>query len=236
MSHARQHFLRVSAQHFAGKENAAATHHASLTAYEQMLAQLIDHRRQLHDIQSTERKIELKRQLLPAYTAWIFGVLQADTGAQDEVFVTCMIWQIDVGDWAQALLMAEYAIKHNLILPDRFERTLGTFIVEEIAECALKVGGNVALDCLVEVDRMTAEQDMPDQVRAKLYKAIGYSLRESSDKVHALEYLQRAATLHEKVGVKKDIERLERELRNEQKETGSDAGETNTAAGEPPAA
>ncbi|WP_269059049.1 phage terminase small subunit, partial [Ralstonia solanacearum] len=47
---------------------------------------------QLKQVQSVERKAELKRKLLPEYAAWIRGVLDADTGAQDEVFMTVMVW------------------------------------------------------------------------------------------------------------------------------------------------
>lgn len=233
MSHARKHFLRASAERLAeAQQGASAQHHASLTAYEQMLAQLVDHRRQLKAIQSTERKIELKAKLLPDYAAWIEGVLKADTGVQDEVFVTCMIWTMDVADWAQALKMAAYAIKHDLILPDRFERTLGTLIAEEIADAALKPDSAVPLDVLIEANTLTSDEDMPDQVRAKLFKAIGYGLRDTTDKLGAIDFLRTALGLFANIGVKKDIEKLERELRNAQKA----AGETNTAAGEQPAA
>lgn len=225
MGHARNHFLRVSAKHLAAKPDAGRSA-PELTAYEQMLSLLVDHRRRLKEIQSTERKIELKRLLLPEYQAWINGVLGGDSGYQDEVFVTCLIWTMDIGDWPQALRMAAYAIKHALLLPDRFERTLGTLIAEEIADAALKAGATVPVDVLVEANQLTADSDMPDQVRAKLFKAIGYGLRESSKPELALDYLQRALALFANIGVKKDIERLEREI----KKTGSDAGVTNTAA------
>ena len=54
---------------------------------------------------------------------------------------------------------------------------------------------------------------MPDEVRAKLHKAIGYGLA-ASDPAKALDHLRRALQLFANVGVKKDIERLERELKN----------------------
>lgn len=225
MGHARAHFLRVSAQHLAAKPDAGRSA-PDLTAYEQMLALLVDHRRRLKEIQSTERKIELKRQLLPDYAPWINGVIAGDSGLQDEVFTTTLIWSIDVEDWPQALRMAAYAIKHQLILPDRFERTLGTVIVEEVVDIALKPGAEVAVDVLIEIDNLSAAEDMPDQVRSKLYKAIGLRLVESSKPELALDYLTRALGLFANIGVKKDIERLERQL----KKAGSDAGATNTAA------
>jgi len=91
--------------------------------------------------------------------------------------------------------------------------------------------------------KLTESEDMPDEVRAKLHKAIGYALNET-DKPAALEHLIRALNLHEKVGVKKDIEVLEREIKNATKtstetltpetkpsepETKPDGDQTNTA-------
>lgn len=42
-----------------------------------MLMQLAEHRRRLKQIQSIERKIEVKRQLLPEYAAYIQGFWKA---------------------------------------------------------------------------------------------------------------------------------------------------------------
>jgi hypothetical protein len=56
---------------------------------------------------------------------------------------------------------------------------------------------------------------MPDQVRAKLHFAIGRHLAKAgTDDATALDHLRRAVELHDKVGAKKDIEQLERKLRN----------------------
>ncbi|MCB4346246.1 hypothetical protein LA345_20305 [Burkholderia vietnamiensis] len=57
------------------------------------------------------------------------------------------------------------------------------------------------------VDELTAEADMHDQVRAKLCKALGYAVQEA-DPPRALDYLRRALSLNDRVGVKKDIDRL----------------------------
>lgn len=233
ISPARAHFMRVSAQHLAN-EQGAEQHHTGRTAYEQQLAQLVDHRRRLKDIQSIERKIELKRQLLPEYLPWIEGVLQGGKGNPDEVFVTGLTWALDVQDWPLAVRMADYALKHKLPLPDRFARTLGTLIAEETADAALAPDATVPVDTLIEVDLLTRGEDMPDQVRAKLRKAIGKAFRASGNPVEALEYLKQALSLDSKTGVKKDIEQLERELKKQQ--AGSDAGTTNTATGQEPEA
>lgn len=195
---------------------------ANANAYELMLAKLDEDRRRLKQLQSIERKIEVKRQLLPEYAAWCEGVIIGNTGMQDDVFMTILMWQIDVGDFDAALPMAAYAIQHGLVMPDRFERTTACLIAEEMAETAMKHQADALFAygaTLAACIELTDEQDMPDQVRAKLHKAYGYALTANpatgiEAKQLAIKQLQRALQLHDKVGVKKDIERLEREVKN----------------------
>lgn len=177
-------------------------------------------KRRLKGIQSTERKAELKRQLLPGYAGWIEGVLAADTGRPDDVFVTCMIWCIDAGLIEAALPMAEYVLRHHLPLPDEYQRTPAALIVEEICNPALLV---IKLDdkahplpaaMLLRVEAMTQDEDMPDQVRAKLCKLLGLTLRHDEPQhwSQALDYLLRAMSLNDGAGVKRDIEELRRKI------------------------
>ena len=113
---------------------APATSMAGATSYELQLAQLHQDRHRLKQIQSTEGKIELKRQLVPHYAPYIDGVLSAGVGAQDEVLTTLMLWRFDIADWDGALAIARYVLQHGLAMPDRFARTTGTLIAEEIAD------------------------------------------------------------------------------------------------------
>lgn len=189
---------------------------ALANGYELMLAQLAEHRRQLKQIQSVERKIEHKRKLLPEYTPYIAGALEADRGGQDDVLVTLLVWHIDCGQLAAAVPLAAYCLEHGLVMPDHYERSLACIVAEEAAELALRqlaAGEDAEVLALLAIKDMTAERDMPDEVRAKLNKALGYAVREGRP-ADALIYLQRALQLNPKVGVKKDIERLEREIKN----------------------
>lgn len=226
LSPARLHQQRVLAQLAA----AAAPHGTQVQgdAYTLTLAQLIEHKRALKDIQSIEKKVAFKQQVLPVYDAWIDGAMQAGNGAQDEVLTQVLVWHIDAGNYARALQIARYAVLHKLSLPDRFERNLATTLIEENADAALagRMPRELALQLLPEIHALTAELDAHDQPRAKLYKALGYALigKLGSADVDlaavdelaaraALEHLQRALQLHGQVGVKKDIERLERRLK-----------------------
>ena len=214
----------------AAQEAAAVAPAASMagaTSYELQLAELHQHRHRLKQIQSTEGKIELKRQLVPEYAPYIDGVLSAGVGAQDEVLATLMIWRFDIGDWFGALAIARYVLQHGLAMPDRFERTPGTLIAEEIAEAALKalkLGQPFELAVLEQADELTREQDMPDQARAKLHLAIGRLLlglipdespndEQLAQLKAANAHVLRAIELHENCGGKKDLERATRLLK-----------------------
>ena len=223
-SPARRHFLRVTAAR-AAQADAQPLRHA--TGHELMLAQLAEHRRGLKRIQSIERKADFKRHILPEYDAWIAGALEGDSGLQDEVFMTVMVWRIDVGDFKGALPMAAYAIRHGLAMPDHYARTTACLIAEEFAGMVLKAPEAIKsedVEALAEVEVLVRDQDMPDEVRAKLHKALGLAVAEvatgqdaatvNACRKEALAHLRRALELHDKSGVKKDIERSEREIKN----------------------
>jgi len=203
------------AQKAGSVEPKAQMQHAN--AYEMQLAKLDTDKRALKRLQSIERKIEAKKKMLPEYEGWIAGVLEANTGVQDDVLTTIMVWRLDCGDFTGALQLAEYALKHKLALPEQYARTLGCLIAEEVAEAALKalsVGNSFSPITLGKTLTLTLGEDMPDEVRAKLHKAIGYAQQEAGATDAALASLSEAMRLYPKVGVKKDIERLQRELKN----------------------
>ncbi|WP_250466128.1 MULTISPECIES: terminase endonuclease subunit [unclassified Caballeronia] len=206
---ARSHFARATAARAAAAMAPGQTM-AGATPYELMLVKLATDRRALKSVQSVVRKIEVKRKLLPEYDDYVAGVLEAGRGAQDDVLVTVMIWRIDVGDYEGALAIASYAIEHGLALPDYFERSLASLLAEQFADAALSAfmdEQSFAARFLERVDELTADADMHDQVRAKLYKALGYAI-EHVDASRALDYLRRAVSLNDRVGAKKDIDRL----------------------------
>lgn len=210
-SPARRHFQAVTAAIAA----AAATPGQSMDGagpYDLMLAKLHQDKIRLKLIQSVERKADVKREILPDYADYVAGVLAGGRGAQDDVLLAVMIWRLDAGDYLGCLDIAAYALAHAWTMPDQFSRTPATVVAEDVAEAALIIlkSGPFDAQLLQRVAAMTDHHDMPDQVRAKLYKAIGYALQANPDE--ALPYLERALQLHDKVGVKKDIERLQKQL------------------------
>lgn len=187
----------------------------STKGYDLMLLQLNEDRRRLKGIQSNVRKAEIKVEVLPKYAAWAEGVLSADGAQQDDVLMYVMLWRVDAGDYAGALAIGRHALKHGWAMP-LGSRTTATVLAEEIADAAkaamlAKTPFDQAL--LLEALEVVDAHDMPDQSRARLHKSIGWVLTESSP-ASALNHLKRALQLDEKCGVKKDIEQLERKIRN----------------------
>ena len=243
ISPAKAHFLRKTAEKEAAKAAASGAQLAGSTGYELMLAKVDADMRRLKDIQSVDSKIDVKRELLPEYEAYIDGSLAGDTGVQDDVLMTAMVWLIDIGNYDRALQIAEYALRHKLALPGQYQRTLGTLIAEEISDAVRRCvsAGEAAAALLVpclKADELTATEDMPDQSRARLYKALGQIYTESLGDIGpsrippvkqtpyqlvadlriaadtALDFLRRALAKDQNVGVKKDIERIERFIKN----------------------
>lgn len=220
---AERHYRRMSAKAHAAVTTAGQQQTGS--QYELMAAALYEARRELSGIKSIEGKIERKRHLLPQFDPYIEGVLESDSGAQDEVVLSCMVWRFDIGDLSGGLDIAEYAIRHKLETPDRYKRDVASLVVEQTADEVLKSlhpelqNHTDLLSALDRAKAIASGADMHDQILAKLYKAHGYALTGAGDLKGALQNLHRAFELHDKIGVKKDIEKLEREIKKQDAES-----------------
>lgn len=201
--------------------------------YAELLEQLGQDLHRLSNTQSVELKIAAKAEMVGRYEDWVLGALIAGEkgqAAQDEIVATMLIWNIDIQDWTMALQIGAHVLAHGLSLPERIKRTPATVIAEEIAEASLKDASAVDHGALIATQALTDGHDMPDEVRAKLMKAIGRKLMTEAEAFDpeaegasaggkpalinaALTALKRALVLDDKAGVKKDIETLERELK-----------------------
>lgn len=178
------------------------------TALDKMLARLRDHKAALRALQSMQARADLKREMIGDYTAYVDGVLEADSGRQDPVVVTMMIWSLDIGDHARALTLARYILRHDLRMPEGFERGAACWLLEELARAA--EADPSALAPLADALALTAGHDMPDPARAKAHRVLGLAA-ESADPAGALGHLRAALRLHPGCGVKQAIARLEKQ-------------------------
>lgn len=194
--------------------------------YTLMMHSLVNDRRTLKDVQSIERKIELKRGMLDQYRDYIDDVLQANAGGQDEVVVTVMVWLLDTLQFRDALVLAEYVLHHGLTLPAQYNRDVPTLLLDEITDAVLKdrvPKSDGLLDILTLLQILTDGKDAPDQARAKLHRVMGETLAHLAGDLAdddtkrmaagALQHLTRAKQLDANVGVVKLIEQMERKIK-----------------------
>lgn len=167
----------------------------------------------LSNIQSISHKTELKKEFLPFYAPWIEGTIAEGVGGQDDMLVKLMVWCLDTHDFKTATDIAEYALLNDFVMPEPFTRDVATVFVEQLADelLILKKDTDTAVyaDLIQRAIDSTTSQDMPDQVRAKLYRVLGDSLKDAKpeDAIHAYEI---AIKLDDKVGCKKDLTQLEK--------------------------
>ena len=220
-SPARRHRERMTAA--TAGDNPAATARAS-DQYQTMMAGLWTMRRDLKDMKSIERKVDYKRDhALPQLMDYVDGVITADAGGENEIVTNAMIWLFDIGDLDRGLAVADYVVAHGLDAPDRYERDAVTIVADEASDRVLdrlKAEPAPDADALAALDSQMAHvaqiidgHDLHDQVSAKVLKAQGYVARDRGNAAGAVAYLKRALGLHDGIGVKKDIERLEREIK-----------------------
>lgn len=222
--------------------------HLESSAYQLMQAKLAADKRTLKGIESVQAKAAMKAKMLPAYADWIAGALAGGGGADDVVLTTCMVWAIDAGAYALALTIAPYVLQHGLPMPDHYQRKAASILVDEMADAYLlgrwnaitygataepaqgeaiqQHGTGGAVDLLAQALALTQDHDMPDQARAKLYKAVAYAAlgKVQTAEVVDLDKMPRqalqdvrdllgtAVALDALCGVKKDLERIDRKL------------------------
>lgn len=235
---AQKHFQKVMAERHGKTDEQSDT---ARTAHEQIMHRLRMDQSALKRVQSDQAKAAMKRQLLPHYEGWIEGTLDGDSGRQDEVIVTLMVWAIDAGDYALAARIGRYVVTHGLLMPDRFNRTAATVLVDEICDPILvQVKADDATDVtpylavLDDVADFTSDSDMPDVVRAKLCKVRAFALRNGTTEEQgtALELLRQALTLDAGAGVKKEIDRLARVVKKAAAAAaGTDGGDNTDSTG-----
>ena len=213
---AQRHFQKVMAERRGSSDERDAE---TRTAHEQILFRLHMHKSSLSQIQSRQAKAAVKASILPEFKGWIDGTIEGDSGRADPVITTLMVWAVDCSDYALALRIGRYVVKHGLSMPeDNYRRPAPTVLTEEICNPILNLAttdagadlsGYIAM--LDELADIVADSDMPDEVRAKLCKVRAFCRRDTEDaetKGEALKLFREAMSLNPGAGVKREIASL----------------------------
>ncbi|MFW1675096.1 phage terminase small subunit [Acinetobacter baumannii] len=216
LSPARRHLLKAKAAIEAAKADEFGGVRPDASVYQLQLTELKNDIHVLRSIQSQEKRAEAKKELIPKHMPYVEGVIKSGAKVeQDEVITTIMLWCFDCGLFDQGLSLAEYALQNELKMPDSFSRSTATVIVEEIgnaARVAHKAGEDFNLETLEKAFELTAEHDMPDEVRAKLYVGLGRSSLKNESYRAAVSYFETALKLHENCGCKQELQKAEKLL------------------------
>lgn len=218
LSPARRHRLQALAAKEAAKADEFGGVRPDASVYQLQLTELKNDIHVLRSIQSQEKRAEAKKELIPKHMPYVLGIVQSGAKVeQDEVITTIMLWCFDCGLFNQGLSLAEYALEQNLKMPDSFSRNTATVVVEEIgnaARVAHKADKSFDLDVLFKADQLTKKEDMPDEVRAKLYVALGRECFKREDVYLSSAYFKAALEKHENCGCKQEFQKVEKILKD----------------------
>ena len=214
LSPPRRHRLQALAAKEAAQADEFGGVRPDASVYQLQLTELKNDIHVLRSIQSQEKRAEAKKELIPKHMPYVLGIVQSGAKVeQDEVITTIMVWCFDCGLFNQGLSLAEYALQNELKMPDSFSRSTASIVAEEIGNAAHKTyqdGQVFKLDVLEKANQLTVNHDMHDQIRAKLYLAIGRTFLQLDRGSEAVAFNKMAIGKNENCGGKTDLKKAEK--------------------------
>lgn len=185
---------------------------------------LFNHMNQLKQTKSTQEKITKKKEWLPEYLGYIDGCLAVSPAAQNTTLVTLMVWAVDAGEYELAVRIADFAILNDMVMPEGHIRGIAEFVTEQ---CAIDFCDDLDLaiahaELIKKIIELGVGEQMVDQARAKIYRALGDALKDAQP-IEAQNAYKNALRLDSKVGCKKDLTALEKLLTKQTTESSPDA-------------
>ena len=223
LSPARRHRLKVlAAQNAAKAETEFGGVRQDASVYQLQLTELKNDQIVLRGIASEIERAKAKAEVIPKHMPYVNGVITSDAQIEsDDVVTTIMLWCFDAEMFNEGLRIAEYALKHKLKMPDGFSRSTAAIVAEEIGNAArkkFKEGEVFDLAVLEKANNLTATFGMHDEIRAKLYLAIGRSFMQLERFESAVTFLKMAITRNENCGGKTDLQKAEKLLKKQLEE------------------
>lgn len=171
----------------------------------------------LSGIESVEKKIALKRELLPKYLTIAQQYIESGANYQNELLFWCALWSLDTDDLETAFTFFDYAIAQQQATPDRFKRDLPTLATELIAQWAERQfkEGKSASPYIDQVCERLDTKQWPcsnDIVPGKAYKVAGQLCDAAGELKEALAFYQKAMAANDKAGCKTRVDKLKKQL------------------------
>ncbi|HFF4506541.1 TPA: phage terminase small subunit [Acinetobacter baumannii] len=228
LSPARRHRLQaLAAKAAAYAENEFGGVREDASVYMLQLAELKNDQNLLRNVKSEIERAQYKATLIPKYMPYVEGVLSIEERApdlKDDVVTTIMLWCFDADMFEDGLRIAEFALKYGLDMPDTFNRDTASIVAEEIgnaAKAAHTEGEVFDIAILEKANTLTSTFSMHDQIRAKLYVAMGRTYLQKELYALAVTFLKRAIKHNENCGGKQELQKAERLLKKQLEENPS---------------
>lgn len=172
---------------------------------------------QIKSLQSKTARNERKAAALPEYTPYIEGVLASGVSPQNDMLLILMVWALDTQALALATDIAQFALLNNMTMPEPFSRDVATVFAEQFADEIIKNDAKADDGLVKKAIDVVTDSDMPDEVRAKLYRAYGLvvALHSKADAISAYEM---ALKLDPQVGCKTDLARLKKDEQKDEQQ------------------
>lgn len=180
----------------------------------------------LSSIQSHQKRNQLKAdELLGRYSDYLQSLIDEDSPRTENIISWNMIWAIDAADIPWAMVLAEFAIKHDIETPEGFRRDIRNTFAGDISRFALleQKQGNTSTVYMIDVLALSDEWDIIDEIRADVYKASGFEYEQQSQTENALKYYQKALDMNPRAGVQRAINRLKKQLEASKNEESTQA-------------
>lgn len=185
---------------------------------------MFNHLNTLSEMKSIQERIEKKAEWLPEYEGFIDGCLAVSPAPQNMTLVHLMIWACDVKNFELAVKIAEYVVLNDMVMPEGYSRSPAEFVTEQCAEVFID-DDELAIANASIIERIIGLGDgeqIVDQVRAKIYRALGNALNQAQPN-EALAAYKNAIRYNPSAGCKKTLEQLEKRLRQPATESSPDA-------------
>ena len=203
-------------QRWQAQRNAKKTPKANKTdsqiQYDQFKASLDVDLKRLSRIDSHQRKDQLKKEeFLPRYREYLVEVIDKDSVGQNDIVIHNIIFALDAEDFEWAIKLALFADQKGMQTPEGYTRNVKNLLCGQIsAWCLRQVKNDQSPEPWAsEIHELSQEWDLVDKIRAEIYRAVAYSLPETSEKLNMLRH---AYDLNDKVGVTPEIKRLKKVL------------------------
>lgn len=219
------HRIRRMREKIAARNIAAASQaHSANPVLAELEQELKKDIAELKTMESFSHRAYAKRDKFKNYWHHVSGVIAQDTAVNDPITRTMLVWASDALLVDEFIAIATYMVNYEIDMPSNFNTSLTSFIADsgrtmlayEASEHFKPITATNGEMINALIESIEAPERQPnDEAYAKFLKELGRkveALESPSALKRAHGYYEKAIQLHEKVGVKQDLTRINKKL------------------------